>query len=53
MQTIFRNPMAGPYVLGVSSGAGLGVAFVIMGFSSGFDTANIHTSGNWLIAFSG
>jgi iron complex transport system permease protein len=30
MQTIFRNPLAGPYVLGVSSGASLGVAFVIL-----------------------
>lgn len=26
MQTLFRNPLAGPYVLGVSSGASLGVA---------------------------
>ena len=31
MQTLFRNPMAGPYVLGISSGASLGVAFVILG----------------------
>ncbi len=30
MQTLFRNPLAGPYILGVSSGASLGVAFVIM-----------------------
>jgi iron complex transport system permease protein len=30
MQTLFRNPLAGPYVLGVSSGASLGVALVIM-----------------------
>lgn len=34
MQTIFRNPLAGPYVLGISSGASLGVALVIMGMSS-------------------
>lgn len=34
MQTIFRNPLADPYVLGVSSGAGLGVALFIMGVSS-------------------
>ncbi len=34
MQTIFRNPLAGPYVLGVSSGASLGVALVVMGGSS-------------------
>ena len=31
MQTMFRNPLAGPYVLGLSSGASLGVALVLMG----------------------
>ncbi|WBL27175.1 iron ABC transporter permease [Zunongwangia sp. HGR-M22] len=31
MQTMFRNPLAGPYVLGLSSGASLGVAILIMG----------------------
>jgi iron complex transport system permease protein len=31
MQTLFRNPLAGPDVLGLSSGASLGVAFVILG----------------------
>jgi iron complex transport system permease protein len=31
MQTLFRNPLAGPYVLGLSSGSSLGVAFMIMG----------------------
>lgn len=31
MQTLFRNPLAGPFVLGVSSGASLGVAILIMG----------------------
>ncbi len=31
MQTMFRNPLAGPYVLGVSSGASLGVAVFILG----------------------
>ena len=30
MQTLFRNPLAGPYVLGVSSGASLGVAIFIL-----------------------
>lgn len=30
MQTLFRNPLAGPYVLGISSGASLGVAMVIL-----------------------
>jgi len=33
MQTIFRNPLAGPYVLGISSGASLGVALVVLGLS--------------------
>jgi len=33
MQTLFRNPLAGPYVLGVSSGASLGVAILILGSS--------------------
>ena len=31
MQTLFRNPLAGPFVLGISSGASLGVALLIMG----------------------
>lgn len=31
MQTLFRNPLAGPYVLGISSGASLGAALLIMG----------------------
>lgn len=31
MQTLFRNPLAGPYVLGLSSGSSLGVAMVILG----------------------
>lgn len=33
MQTLFRNPLAGPFVLGISSGASLGVALLIMGLS--------------------
>ncbi|EAR01606.1 permease protein of iron(III) ABC transporter [Maribacter sp. HTCC2170] len=38
MQTLFRNPLAGPFVLGISSGASLGAALLIMGASlfSGF-----------------
>jgi ABC-type Fe3+-siderophore transport system permease subunit len=35
MQTFFRNPLAGPYVLGVSAGAGLGVALLML-LSSAF-----------------
>lgn len=33
MQTLFRNPLAGPYVLGVSAGASLGVALMMLGGS--------------------
>lgn len=45
MQTLFRNPLAGPFVLGISSGASLGAAILIMGstlFSSflGFSILN-------------
>ncbi|MBR5465020.1 MAG: iron ABC transporter permease [Alistipes sp.] len=31
MQTLFRNPLAGPYVLGISSGASFGVALLLLG----------------------
>lgn len=34
MQTFFKNPLAGPYVLGLSSGASLGIALLILGSSS-------------------
>lgn len=33
MQTLFRNPLAGPFVLGISSGASLGVAILVLGIS--------------------
>jgi len=49
MQTVFRNPMAGPDVLGISSGASLGVAFVILGFSSNLSAENISSLGNWIL----
>jgi iron complex transport system permease protein len=42
MQTLFRNPLAGPFVLGISSGASLGVALVILGaglFGGAFSAA--------------
>jgi iron complex transport system permease protein len=52
MQTVFRNPMAGPYVLGVSSGASLGVAVVILGFSAGIVPGNLHSLGNWILVVS-
>lgn len=49
MQTVFRNPMAGPYVLGISSGASLGVAFVIMGYSVYMSAASLTGAGTWIL----
>ena len=42
MQTVFRNPLAGPSVLGISSGASMGVAFVVLlsGSSEGLRLVN-------------
>ena len=34
MQTLFRNPLADPFILGINSGASLGVALVILGFGT-------------------
>jgi iron complex transport system permease protein len=50
MQTVFRNPMAGPYVLGISSGASLGVAFIILGSSSAtMSPESLRGFGNWIL----
>lgn len=49
MQTVFRNPLAGPYVLGISSGASLGVAILILGLSSVLTFSGISISGNWAL----
>ncbi|RAV30375.1 FecCD family ABC transporter permease [Sinomicrobium soli] len=57
MQTLFRNPLAGPFVLGISSGASLGVALLIMGasslgislFTSGLSLAVAATAGSFLV----
>ena len=48
MQTIFRNPLAGPYVLGISSGASLGVAILIMGFTT-LGISGFGYFGNWAL----
>ena len=50
MQTLFRNPLAGPYVLGINSGASLGVALFtlaapMLGALSGTMLANIGLTG--------
>ncbi|MCF6295292.1 MAG: iron ABC transporter permease [Flavobacteriaceae bacterium] len=54
MQTLFRNPLAGPFVLGISSGASLGVALVIMGASifGGFFATLLLTKWSLVIAAS-
>jgi len=45
MQTAFQNPLAGPYVLGISSGAGLGVAVVVLGAEFlGWGYISLHNS---------
>ena len=49
MQTIFRNPLAGPFVLGISAGASLGVAILVMGISSFAVVSQIGVIGNWMI----
>lgn len=52
MQTLFRNPLAGPFVLGISSGASLGVAILIMaGSLFGFSIFSLSGS-SWAIVLS-
>ncbi|PRY96219.1 iron ABC transporter permease [Marinilabilia salmonicolor] len=46
MQTLFKNPLAGPSVLGISSGASLGVAFVML-FSGQFLGFSFYSLGWW------
>ena len=54
MQTLFRNPLAGPFVLGISSGASLGVAIVILGSGlfGGFFAAALVSKWSIIIAAS-
>ncbi len=43
MQSYFRNPLAGPYILGVSAGSGLGVAILVMlGTTIGWELVQLH-----------
>ncbi len=49
MQTIFRNPLAGPYVLGISSGASLGVAILVLGVWPAVSGVMPHVPGNWAV----
>ncbi|MFK8060152.1 MAG: FecCD family ABC transporter permease [Polaribacter sp.] len=50
MQTLFRNPLAGPFVLGISSGASLGVAFLILGSSLFGGFLLTSSVSNWSLA---
>lgn len=52
MQTLFRNPLAGPSVLGITAGAGLGVALVMLttgGAASIYAIQQLGLAGSWLI----
>lgn len=46
LQTAFRNPLAGPSILGISSGASLGVALVTLLFSGTLSVGALSWSGN-------
>jgi iron complex transport system permease protein len=50
MQTVFRNPLAGPFVLGISAGASLGVALFVMGFSTILSAGVITATGSLSMA---
>lgn len=53
MQTLFRNPMAGPFILGITSGAGLGVAITIfLGVQIGGYVELSGISRSWLLVLS-
>lgn len=51
MQTVFRNPLADPFVLGVNSGSSLGVAIVVLALGSGSATmlSGLGIAGNYSI----
>jgi iron complex transport system permease protein len=54
MQTLFKNPLAGPSVLGISSGATLGVASVILaggGVTSVYTIQELDIGSSWMIIF--
>jgi iron complex transport system permease protein len=47
MQTVFRNPLAGPYILGVSSGASLGVALLVLGTGGLMGGSIVSAASSW------
>ncbi len=53
MQTLFRNPLAGPFVLGISSGASLGAALLILaGSTIGITGFHLSLMGGWAVVLS-
>ena len=53
MQTLFSNPLAGPTVLGISSGASLGVGAILLGAGSSITLQGLNSmgiAGSWLLA---
>ncbi|MBN1119283.1 MAG: iron ABC transporter permease [Bacteroidales bacterium] len=50
LQTLFHNPLAGPFVLGISSGASLGVAVFIMAAGAGMGISPFFTAGGQVLA---
>jgi iron complex transport system permease protein len=50
MQTLFRNPLAGPFVLGISSGASLGVALLVLAGSALGASIPLWAMGKWALA---
>lgn len=54
MQTLFRNPLAGPSILGINAGANLGVALTVLAAGSGAGSAflaGMGLAGRWTLAF--
>ena len=45
LQTAFRNPLAGPSVFGINSGAGLGVALVMLWLGGSFSAGSVSVTG--------
>ncbi len=52
LQTLFQNPLAGPSILGISDGANLGVAMVMLCFGGNIGIGNISPGSNLSIVFS-
>lgn len=48
MQTVFKNPLAGPYVLGINAGASLGVAILTLSLGIFFGALDINFLSSWI-----